>query len=363
MARGVGLLDPHGDASRRYAGTVPLRLLAVVLLFDLTLSGYVPAFNPFVGVRKEQHSLYADQLVYCFRNLFRSWGDKMHTLLLNAFLALLSLPNACLGDITRLLHPTDAGLRNDAVRRLENAEARHFWLHEFRQYGKTTTQAVTSRISRFLLHDAIGRMFQQRENRINFRQILDEGIIFIAHLPTGLLGADAVDLIGSILVTQFYHAALSRADLPVEQRRPYRLYLDEAYRFSSGVLADMLREGRKYGLSVVLAAQEFDTLERSLASSLGNVANVVAFDLTMDDAQRFCRRFPLLTPQDLQGKGIGEAWALLGGEVQRLRTFRPLAIKENNYEAVLQESIKRYYVPVAKTEVPMPSQEPPYDEI
>ena len=56
-------------------------------------------------------------------------------------------------------------------------------------------------------------------------------------------------------VTAIQLAAMSRADVPEEQRRDFFLYVDEFQNYTTDAFAGLLAEARKYGLSLTLAHQ------------------------------------------------------------------------------------------------------------
>ncbi len=53
---------------------------------------------------------------------------------------------------------------------------------------------------------------------------MDEGKVLLVNLAKGSLGEDTANLLGSLLISRFDLAALSRANVPEEERKPYHLY-------------------------------------------------------------------------------------------------------------------------------------------
>ena len=84
----------------------------------------------------------------------------------------------------------------------------------------------------------------QVRSRIDARFMMDRGRIFIANLSKGRLGADKANLLGALWVTQFQLAAMSRADVPEEDRRDFCLYVDEFQSFVSDSFTAILSEAR-----------------------------------------------------------------------------------------------------------------------
>ena len=82
-----------------------------------------------------------------------------------------------------------------------------------------------------------------------------------------------------------------------EQRKRVNVYMDEFQTYISAGLADGLAEVRKFGLNLVLANQSLSQLhgdrhQAEIAEAvMSNAANVIAFRVGIQDAQRLGRRF------------------------------------------------------------------------
>src|SRR5207245_1234827 len=130
---------------------------------------------------------------------------------------------------------------------------------------------------------------------------MDEGAIVICNLSKGSLGESTAHLLGALLTTAMAQAALSRADVPVPDRRVFHLYADEFQSFATESFALILSEARKYGLTLTIAHQYLDQLpERLRAAVFGNVGSMLACRAGAQDAS-------ILTEQI----GLGGADALL----------------------------------------------------
>jgi hypothetical protein len=103
------------------------------------------------------------------------------------------------------------------------------------------------------------------------------------------------------LVTQFQTAALGRVHLPIADRYPFHLYIDEMHSFLTLSFADILSESRKYGLSLFLTHQYIDQLHEKIRNAiLGNVGTLIAFRIGATDAAILEQEFaPVFTSEDL----------------------------------------------------------------
>jgi hypothetical protein len=122
--------------------------------------------------------------------------------------------------------------------------------------------------------------------------MMDQGQIFVANLSKGKLGEDKSNLLGAFLVAQFQMAAMSRADVSVEHRRDFRLFVDEFQSFGTDAFASILSEARKYRLSLTLSHQYIDQLLPEVRSAVfGNVGSLVSFRVGETDAEVLEREF------------------------------------------------------------------------
>lgn len=123
---------------------------------------------------------------------------------------------------------------------------------------------------------------------VDFGEAMDSGRIILLDLSKAELGESASRLLGFLYLDRVWRAALqrSRRDLP------FTVMVDEAHILIAGALTDMLAEGRKFGLSVVLAHQYLAQLDDELRPAVdGNVATTVAFRSAVADAAELHRRF------------------------------------------------------------------------
>ena len=101
---------------------------------------------------------------------------------------------------------------------------------------------------------------------------MDNGKIIIVNLSKGKIGEDASSLLGAMMVTKFQMDAMSRADIPENQRKDFYLYVDEFQNFATDSFATILSEARKYKLNLVMANQYIDQMQESVRGAVfGNV--------------------------------------------------------------------------------------------
>jgi hypothetical protein len=121
---------------------------------------------------------------------------------------------------------------------------------------------------------------------------MDERKILIVNLSRGLIGEDNASLLGALLVTKIQLASMSRADIPVETRVPFYLYVDEFQNFATDSFATILSEARKYALNLTVANQYIAQMSPEVKDAVfGNVGSMIAFRMGADDARGMQRYF------------------------------------------------------------------------
>ena len=84
---------------------------------------------------------------------------------------------------------------------------------------------------------------------------------------------------------QILMAAMSRADTPEAQRRPFYLYVDEFQNFAMPDFATILSEARKYKLNLTVANQFIGQMEEDVKNAIfGNVGTLMTFRTGVADA-------------------------------------------------------------------------------
>lgn len=292
---GFALLDPHGDLIKRIKDGIPEKRTNDVIDFNVPDAGQPYGFNPLANIPVEKRPLAASGLIQVFKHLWSdSWGPRLEYILRNCLLSLLDYPNAHLSDILKLL--SDKDFRKRVVSFLSNEQIKEFWTKEYEKYPpRFRAEAVSpiqNKVGAFVVHPVLQRILMKPEKPLNLRRIMDEGKILLVNLAKGAVGEDVSNLLGSLLISRFDLAALSRANISETERKDYTLYLDEFHNFTTQSLVLMLSELRKYRLSLVLAHQYLTQLEIPIRDAvLGNVGTIIVFRIGAADAEILSQEF------------------------------------------------------------------------
>lgn len=341
---GVCLVDPHGDLFERVRERIPEDRLDDLVVFDPADPKHRLALNPLEADNDLQTDFIVQDLGEMFYDLFDPGrtgivGPRFESWLRWAALTLIqSAANgvgpATLLDVPRLF--TDDDYLKQRFRGVTDPRVQSFWIDEM---GKTSDYHksemlgwFTSKFERFASNSVMRGVLESGRNDLNMRNAMDSSAIVLVNLSKGLLGEVNSSLLGYLVIARTWLAALGRAALPAEERRPFTLYLDEFQSFTTAALDAMLAESRKYGLRMVLAHQFFGQLRPEVARAvIGNVGSRVHFRVGSEDASALERYLePEFSAQDLTYlPNYTAVCALLqGGQTVRpfvLRTIDPAA--------------------------------------
>ncbi len=290
---GAALIDPHGDLAMELLERVPSSRARDVVVIDPSDRARPLAWNPLWRVAPERRPAAAQGLVAAFRGVWRdSWGPRLEHILVNALRLLLDAEDESLLGLPRLL--VDAAYRDHLLRRCEDPVVSRFWTGEFdawdRRFRTEAIAPVQNKIGQFLSDPLIRAMLGQRGSRLDLRLSMDRGRILVVSLAKGLMGEQASSLLGSLLVASLHEAALSRADLAEEGRRPFLLAVDEFQGVATDRFSSALSEARKYGLGLVLSHQFLGQLLPEVRSAaLGNAGSMLIFRTGGEDAAELSR--------------------------------------------------------------------------
>ncbi|MBT4207048.1 type IV secretion system DNA-binding domain-containing protein [Candidatus Woesearchaeota archaeon] len=301
---GVALIDPHGDLADNILDFVPESRIQDVIYFNPADIEYPIAFNPLEDIHLDYHHLVSSSLISVLKKVWPEfWGPRLEHILRNSIMALLENPTSTLLDMPKLL--TDKEYRMIVVASITNQQVREFWLFEFEKYSaRFRSEAISpilNKIGQFLTSIPLRNIVGQKENTFDLRKIMDEGKILIVNLSKGKIGEDNSSLLGAMMIAKIQQAAMSRANIPEEKRKPFYLYVDEFHNFLTLSFADILSESRKYGLSLVLAHQYIEQLDEKIrAAVFGNVGTLISFRVGAEDAKYLSREFyPVFDQTDL----------------------------------------------------------------
>jgi hypothetical protein len=352
---GLAVIDPHGDLAMQVMKMVPTHRTNDVVVFDPGDSEFAVPFNPLQCTDPARMDQVVSGAVSAFKRLFASWGPRLENTLRNTLFVTVEQGGTLLSALQLL---TDEAYRERVIPRVRDPIVRAFWQHEFRAWNKAyrteAIAAVTNKLQPFLTNRSVRATVSEPGASLNLREIMDDGRVLIVNLSKGRLGEDNAALLGGLLVTAIQQAAMSRADIPEEERRDFYFYVDEFHNFITTSFESILSEARKYRLNLTVSHQYRAQLDDATASAiLGNVGSIVSFAVGEDSewlASALAKTPGQLQPADLANLPRYTAMARLlvnGNQTNPLsiNTLPPPAATEDRSDIVSRCSRRQYARP------------------
>jgi hypothetical protein len=304
QGRGVIIVDPHGEFAEKALSCVPKERIADVVIIDPSDRAFPVALNLLENVDDDYKGMVASGFVGIFKKIFgQSWGPRLEHILRNTVLALLDYPESTMLDIPRML--TEKKFRDKVIESVKDPVIQDFWLNEFAAYdNKFRTEAVSpilNKVGQFLATATIRNIVGQSKSSLDMRKIMDEKKIMIINLSRGKIGEDNSAFLGAMIITKVQLAAMSRADVALDQRPECFMYVDEFQNFATESFAVILSEARKYNLSLTMANQYITQMSEEVRDAVfGNVGTMITFRVGATDAAFLVKEFaPVFSDQDL----------------------------------------------------------------
>ncbi len=308
---GVCYVDPHGDSIQHILERIPASRMHDVIVFSPADLERPMGLNMLEAHTPQERDAAAQEMVAIFMKLFppEMIGPMFEHNMRNAMLTLMEDEDSpgTIADIPRLF--TDKAFQAYKVTKVKDPVVRAFWEKEMAKtsdfHKSEMLGYLISKVGRFVENAMMRNIIGQPKSAFNFRKVMDEKKILLVNLSKGQVGEVNAFLLGLIIVSKLQMAALSRSDIPEDQRQDFYLYIDEFQNFITDSIATILSEARKYKLNLTMAhqymsqlAQNNDTKVRD--AILGNVGTMAAFRIGVEDAEILEKQFaPRFTAYDL----------------------------------------------------------------
>ncbi|HEU4914091.1 MAG TPA: TraM recognition domain-containing protein [Candidatus Saccharimonadales bacterium] len=308
---GFAFVDPHGDTAERLLSMVPKERTEDIIYFSPADVEYPMGLNLFEFDTPDEKDFLIQEVLNMLYKLYDPqhqgiMGPRYEHLFRNAALTVMADPEGgTFVDIPKLFR--DPAYVKQKLKYVKDQNVLEFWQKEMPQsqrsneFGEVVSWFV-SKFGAFLSNEMMRNIIGQTKSAFTLREVMDEGKILIVNLSKGRLGMLNSQLLGMIFVMKFQAAAMSRANVPENDRRDFALYVDEFQNFSTDSFATILSEARKYHLNLIVANQFTTQLTEEIRDAVfGNTGTIVAFRVGQDeDAEALSKRMrPAFDASDL----------------------------------------------------------------
>jgi hypothetical protein len=319
QGKGVAVIDPHSDLSsdiliylyqKGYFKSVDAYTKFLYIDFGIQDQNRASThFVPF-NILKQSVDKYAVArgVVEAMKRVWpylRDNAPHFENVLLYSLLVLIE-NNLPITKIDRLL--TDKEYRDKLLENVTDEMVVNFFLYRYDSWRfeqNIMRESTLNKATLFTLPPVLRYSLGAKDNLLDFRKILDEGICVVFDL--GGMDGESQKLIGCLLTAGLEEAALSRDAVLDRSKRPeYHVFIDEFDKFSAQTetgLSHILAQTRKFNVYLTLANQ---TISQTTEKLLGALQNTATFTFRVGDwdaprmAQRYAEFDPYQTKHEIE---------------------------------------------------------------
>jgi hypothetical protein len=305
--KGVCFIDPH-DTIEKLLELIPPERAEDVIYFDPSDTDRPMGLNMLEAQTEEQQHYVVTAIIGLMYKLFDPHktgiiGPRFEHAVRNAMLTVMCEPGSTLVEVVRVL--TDPRYVQEVLPKVKDPIIRRYWTDQIAQtsdfHKSEVLDYIVSKFGRFVTNKMMRNIIGQSQSSFDFRKVMDEGKILLINLAKGKINEENSNFLGLILVPKILIAAMSRQDIPEEQRRDFYLYVDEFQNFATPDFAQILSEARKYRLNLIVANQFIGQIDDEVKNAIfGNVGTLCSFRVGVTDANYLQHEFqPVFSENDL----------------------------------------------------------------
>ena len=306
--KGICVIDPH-DLAENLLGHIPPERVEDVIFFEPSDVERPMGLNLLETYTDQERHMATNAVIGMMYKLYDPHktgiiGPRFEHAIRNAMLTVMdAIPGGTFIEVVQALQRPE--FVQEMLPRVKDPLVRRYWTDQIAQtsefHKSEVLDYIVSKFGRFITNKTIRNIIGQSASAFNFRKVMDEGKILIINLSKGKLGEENSNFLGLVLVPRLVAAAMSRADVPESDRRPFYLYVDEFQNFATPDFAAILSEARKYKLNLTVANQFTSQMEDEVKNAVfGNVGTLISFRVGTADANYLQHEFtPTFNEPDL----------------------------------------------------------------
>ncbi|SDI80522.1 type IV secretory system conjugative DNA transfer family protein [Propionivibrio dicarboxylicus] len=295
---GSAIICPHDDLVPRAVELVPAERVKDVILVDVRDPEKTACINPLEGLATNPITaeVVIGEILSLIESLVEtrdSTGPMLRSNLKNLLLLCGAVPkrNGSFLDALRILEDSD--FRDYLLAKCQNRNVVDYWERFRRTNGEHGYDSwmpyLLARLTPFTSNPVMKRLLCRSDSTVDLASAMDQGKILLFNISKSVLQDTECQILGTLLMTKFFAAALGRARLPVDRRRKFSVYCDEFQNFATSSAPRLFSEARKFGLCLTTANQS--------VTQLGNSNGKIASSVVSNTATKFVFR---ICPSDFE---------------------------------------------------------------
>jgi hypothetical protein len=306
---GFAIIDPHGSMAEYVLDRIPHERAEDVIYFNPSDYERPLGFNIMDFYDEQDKHRVVNGFLGLLTKMFDPKGQgitgpRFEQAVRNAMLTVMSERGSTLIEVVRVI-TDEEWMKEKWLPIIKDDVVKRYWTDQIAQtsdfHKSEILGYIVSKFDRFVTNVAMRNIIGQSESSFDVRNVMDENKILIVNLSKGLIGEENAQFLGLLLVPKILSAALSREDIPEEEREDFYLYVDEFQNFATPDFAQILSEARKYRLSLNVGNQYIAQMSDEVKDAIfGNVGSLITMRVGPDDGQYLESQYePIFSETDL----------------------------------------------------------------
>jgi hypothetical protein len=360
------VIDPHGDLVEDVLSFTPKERASDTIVFDPSDDEFPMGLNMLEVIstddegRKREMDRAALDATEIFIKIFwdEIFGPRIQHYFRNWCLTLMEDFEDwwTLIDVPRLF--VDDAFMKYKTSKIKNPVVKSFWEHEYANTWDREKQEMipyfSSKFWPFITNTTIRNIIGQPKSAFNIRDIMDSRKALLVNLSKWKIWALNAQLLWLIFVSKVNMAAMSRADIPEDERKDFFMYVDEFQNFATETFWEILSEARKYRLALIMAHQFIAQIWWNWAKKwdkpsikdavFWNAWTIMSFKVWAEDAEYLEKEYaPLLSQQDIIWIANYTTYCKLNINNATTRPFDMKTIWDNSYKNIEAAKLIKEY--------------------
>ncbi len=269
------VIDPH-NLSDLIVSELSLKDRKNCVLVDFSDIKY--SINPLNLDPNMNKYLLIDNIVSIFKDLYPEfWGPQSDDILRRSLSALIFSENKYnILDLEEFL--TDEHFRLKVLLTLKDKDTLDYFDSIFSKWDNRSRMdrisPIINKIGRLKSDKFISKFVSGENKNLDLNSIVDKGKSIIFSIPKNVVGEENSKFLGSLIINQIRNTIIQK-----KSKNHVYLYIDEFQNFISENVLFIFSESRKYNLSVFVANQYIDQIDKKyLSSIIENCSNFYIMD-------------------------------------------------------------------------------------
>lgn len=292
----VLLFDRYGDLSNRLFQNATEEMIARMAYLDMGNREFPVGINIFDVKSDQEKREVCNAVIALMYDLYDPKrtgviGPRFDHAVRNAMLTIMEdAQGASFIELVRCL--TDSSYVQRILPQVKDEMVREYWTKQISQtsdfHKSEVLDYIVSKFGPFITDSKMRAILGQTRSSVDVSRLITERSIIIVDFGKLLGDPEATKLITAVFMVKLLQGL----------RRPRRdtgaaisIYFEEVESLPQNLITELLREGRRYGVSITAATTRLSEIEEPLEKELVNVGSLISFRVNTDSARILAPEF------------------------------------------------------------------------